>query len=155
MSLHVAGAHLFATQLFDWQSLGAVHARPSQQRWQVAPPQSMSVSVPLRDRSRHVLGGGIVEQRPAGQGRRWAPNAIEIESFCVGIGFGQILRIGDHDVFGREVNAASKLGEDTAKANEILVTKSAVDACGKIKGFTFNKIDVQVAGSHENYKLNY
>jgi len=41
---------------------------------------------------------------------------------CVGIGYGEILRIGDSDVFGVEVNAASKLGEDTAVANEILVT---------------------------------
>jgi hypothetical protein len=30
---------------------------------------------------------------------------------------------GDDDVFGAEVNAASKLGEDTAKAWEILVTR--------------------------------
>src|SRR5262245_14768367 len=28
---------------------------------------------------------------------------------CVGIGYGEMLRIGDEDVFGREVNAASKL----------------------------------------------
>jgi len=33
---------------------------------------------------------------------------------CVGIGYGKILRIGDADIFGEEVNAASKLGEDTA-----------------------------------------
>jgi adenylate cyclase len=41
---------------------------------------------------------------------------------CVGLGCGRLLRIGDHDVFGAEVNAAAKLGEDTAKAWEILVT---------------------------------
>jgi len=43
---------------------------------------------------------------------------------CVGIGFGKVLRIGDTDVWGKEVNAASKLGEDTAKGNEILVTEA-------------------------------
>lgn len=43
---------------------------------------------------------------------------------CVGLGFGDVLRIGDSDVFGAEVNAAGKLGEDTAKAYEILVTGS-------------------------------
>lgn len=47
---------------------------------------------------------------------------------CVGLGFGRVLRIGDDDVFGAEVNAASKLGEDTAKAREILVTESMRDA---------------------------
>lgn len=41
---------------------------------------------------------------------------------CVGMGHGRVLRIGDSDVFGAEVNAASKLGEDTARAGEILVT---------------------------------
>jgi len=52
---------------------------------------------------------------------------------CVGIGYGRVLRIGDSDVWGKEVNAASKLGEDTAKGDEILVTegvKSALDASG-------------------------
>ena len=47
---------------------------------------------------------------------------------CVGLGFGRVLRIGDDDVFGFEVNTASKLGEDTAKAWEILVTESMHDA---------------------------
>ncbi len=47
---------------------------------------------------------------------------------CAGIGFGPVLRIGDADVFGKEVNSASKLGEDTAGAGEILVTQAVVDA---------------------------
>jgi adenylate cyclase len=41
---------------------------------------------------------------------------------CIGVGFGRVLRIGDTDVWGKEVNGASKLGEDTAKPGEILVT---------------------------------
>lgn len=47
---------------------------------------------------------------------------------CVGIGYGRVLRIGDHDCWGKEVNAASKLGEDTARAGEILLTQAAVAA---------------------------
>ncbi|PKL75014.1 MAG: adenylate cyclase [Candidatus Melainabacteria bacterium HGW-Melainabacteria-1] len=47
---------------------------------------------------------------------------------CVGIGYGRLLKIGDEDVFGTEVNAASKLGEDTAKAWEILITQGVRDA---------------------------
>ena len=42
---------------------------------------------------------------------------------CVGLGYGKMLRIGDADVFGREVNASSKLGEDVAKAGEILALR--------------------------------
>lgn len=41
---------------------------------------------------------------------------------CLGLGFGRVLRVGDADVFGQEVNSASKLGEDVAKAYEILMT---------------------------------
>jgi adenylate cyclase len=41
---------------------------------------------------------------------------------CVGLGYGRMLRIGDRDVYGSEVNAAAKLGEDIAGAGEILVT---------------------------------
>lgn len=74
---------------------------------------------------------------------------------CVGIGHGAILRIGDIDVFGREVNAASKLGEDTAKAREILLTKAAAEAAGEIEGLTFERIEAQVGGSAENYRVRY
>ncbi len=49
---------------------------------------------------------------------------------CVGIGYGNILRIGDSDVFGVEVNASSKLGEDTASSEEILVTPQFREAIG-------------------------
>ncbi|MBC7792206.1 MAG: adenylate/guanylate cyclase domain-containing protein [Clostridia bacterium] len=74
---------------------------------------------------------------------------------CVGIGSGRVLKIGDIDVYGAEVNAASKLGEDTAKANEILVTKAARDATQDLVGVKFEKLDVQVPGSAENYQVIY
>jgi len=74
---------------------------------------------------------------------------------CVGLGFGEMLRIGDSDVFGPEVNAASKLGEDTAKAWEILVTISVKDACSKMTGINFEKIDDAPPGADEAFKLNY
>lgn len=48
---------------------------------------------------------------------------------CIGLGWGEMLRIGDQDVFGAEVNASSKLGEDIAKAGEVLVTGAVKDAC--------------------------
>ena len=47
---------------------------------------------------------------------------------CIGLGHGTILRIGDIDVYGAEVNAASKLGEDVARAHEILVTTRFAEA---------------------------
>jgi len=71
---------------------------------------------------------------------------------CVGIGSGRVLRIGDEDVWGQEVNAASKLGEDTARANEILLTAAAKAALGEAPELSFESIGA-VTGSEENYRL--
>lgn len=43
----------------------------------------------------------------------------------IGIGFGDTLIIGGADLFGHEMNLASKLGEDLAKKSEILLTQNA------------------------------
>lgn len=74
---------------------------------------------------------------------------------CLGIGYGDLLRIGDSDVYGREVNAASKLGEDTAKAHEILLTRDAREACGVQDGIHFEELGIAVGGSPENYRATY
>lgn len=50
---------------------------------------------------------------------------------CVGLGYGKVLKIGDTDVFGSEVNFASKLGEDIAKSGEILLTENLADLCSE------------------------
>lgn len=42
-----------------------------------------------------------------------------------GIGYGEILVIENEDIYGSEVNLASKLGEDLAQRGEILLTESA------------------------------
>jgi class 3 adenylate cyclase len=73
---------------------------------------------------------------------------------CVGVGYGRILRIGDYDVFGQEVNAASKLGEDTAKSGEILLTSAAKEAAGALEGTSYEDIGA-VPGSDRNYRLLY
>ena len=46
----------------------------------------------------------------------------------VGIGYGEVLRVGDRDLYGHEMNLASKLGEDLAADNEILLTTAAYQA---------------------------
>jgi len=74
---------------------------------------------------------------------------------CVGLGFGKVLRIGDTDVFGSEVNAASKLGEDTAKAREILVTDGVKKLCHDITGITFTEIDEVPPGAEKAWKVGY
>jgi class 3 adenylate cyclase len=74
---------------------------------------------------------------------------------CVGLGFGSMLHIGDHDVFGAEVNAASKLGEDTAKAWEILATESVKDLAMHLPGIAFEPIATAPSGAKAAYRLKY
>lgn len=56
---------------------------------------------------------------------------------CIGIGYGEILKLGDTDCFGSEVNLAFKLGEDTARAGEILLTPNAYEAIKDTSAFNF------------------
>jgi len=72
---------------------------------------------------------------------------------CVGLGYGKVLRIGDQDVFGSEVNAASKLGEDTAKAWEILVTDSVKSKAEVIPGIQFEELKDAPPGADKAYKI--
>lgn len=58
-------------------------------------------------------------------------------SVGIGAGYGPILRLGDEDVFGDEVNRAAKLGEDMARPGEVLVTQAFVDALPARDGVTF------------------
>jgi len=54
-------------------------------------------------------------------------NQIDIH-ISVGIGYGEVLQIGDRNLFGHEMNLASKLGEDLARDDEILLTEAAYNA---------------------------
>jgi class 3 adenylate cyclase len=74
---------------------------------------------------------------------------------CVGIGFGKILRIGDDDVFGEEVNSACKLGEDTAKAWEIMITEPVYNLLDKSKHYSFELMTGKTFSGKNTYKLVY
>lgn len=43
----------------------------------------------------------------------------------IGIGYGEVLLVAGEDLYGNEMNLASKLGEDLARSNEILLTETA------------------------------
>lgn len=82
---------------------------------------------------------------------------------CVGLGHGRVLRIGDAEVYGSEVNAASKLGEDRARAWEVLATGAMRDAilsgAGQggpgLEGLSFAELPDPPAGADRAYKLVY
>jgi len=52
----------------------------------------------------------------------------------IGVGYGELLMIGRNDLFGSEMNLASKLGEDVAGSGEILLTEAAYDRVVAVGG---------------------
>jgi class 3 adenylate cyclase len=73
---------------------------------------------------------------------------------CVGLGYGDMLRLGDADVFGAEVNAASKLGEDIANSGEILVTESVRNALPEAETATWTRLSEAPSGAVAAWKVN-
>lgn len=69
----------------------------------------------------------------AANGPRGPSERLEV---CIGIGCGRMLRIGREDIYGDQMNLASKLGEDMAGPGEILLTEEAYEALRtEIPGF--------------------
>ncbi|HEX2061710.1 MAG TPA: adenylate/guanylate cyclase domain-containing protein [Thermoanaerobaculia bacterium] len=71
----------------------------------------------------------------------------------VGLGFGRVLRIGDEEVYGNEVNSACILGETFAGAYQILVTQAVRDRAGD--DFTFEAYEHVPPGAHGAYRVVY
>jgi adenylate cyclase len=57
-----------------------------------------------------------------------------------GIGYGDVLKLGDDEVFGIEVNFAAKLGEDIAGPYDVLATPGAAKKIGRMKGISFHEV---------------
>jgi adenylate cyclase len=79
--------------------------------------------------------------------------AVEHVLLGVGLGFGPVLRIGDADVFGNEVNSACILGETWAGGYEVLVTQAVRDLAGDEMQFEeFSHVPPGAGGA---YRLLY
>lgn len=79
---------------------------------------------------------------------REVDDAIEL---AIGIGYGEVLDLDGQDIWGDEVNRASKLGEDIAEPGEILVTASAAEATGDIKGWWLEQRNARISGITFDY----
>lgn len=102
-----------------------------------------------------AVGAAIAMQRTL---RRYNKGRAEHEQVLlgVGLGYGDVLRIGDADVFGAEVNAASKLGEDTAAAGDILVTGALRDIADSVDGVRdATALQYIPPGATSAHRLNY
>jgi class 3 adenylate cyclase len=71
----------------------------------------------------------------------------------VGLGFGRVLRIGDAEVFGVEVNSACILGETYARGYEILVTEAVRERAGD--DVTFESFEHVPPGARGAYRVVY
>ena len=101
-----------------------------------------------------ALACAIAMQQATRDHNRNAPPEEHV-LLCVGLGYGDMLQLGDEDVFGAEVNAASKLGEDTAKAGDVLVTESFRDNLSDTANVTFEKIAETPSGASAAYAVHY
>jgi class 3 adenylate cyclase len=63
----------------------------------------------------------------------------------IGIGYGTTLVIGEEDIFGCEVNLASKLGEDVARRGEILLTEAAFQQLSAVQSEQWERLVLTVS----------
>ena len=73
------------------------------------------------------------------------PAAEEID-VSIGIGYGNVLLVGEDDLFGDEMNLACKLGEDLAERHELLVTEAARSALDEDQPWRFEEAEFSVSG---------
>jgi len=66
-------------------------------------------------------------------------------SASIGIGYGDLLLVGTDDLWGDEMNLASKLGEDLAERGAILLSQAA-HAALEDGGRSFEEIELSVSG---------
>lgn len=74
---------------------------------------------------------------------------------AIGLGYGRILKIGDADIFGAEVNAASKLGEDIGEAWEILGTLAVAEQVKERPDVHLEEIATVPPGASKAFQLIY
>lgn len=71
-----------------------------------------------------ALAAALDIQKRLSDANTYLPEDWDIHA-CIGIGFGEVLMIHGEDMFGNEMNIASKLGEDIAERGEVLLSESA------------------------------
>lgn len=64
----------------------------------------------------------------------------------IGIDYGKILIVNNEDMFGDAVNRACKMGEDIGDADDILITKEAMDLIPKDAEVEGKTIQVNIGG---------
>ena len=73
----------------------------------------------------------------------------------IGLGFGEVLKFGDQDVYGSEVNVACKLGEDLGTHHSVLVSDEFHEAARGATTFKLVKHEKTPAGTRQAWRVEY
>jgi class 3 adenylate cyclase len=109
--------------VFD-RAVRSLRQAAARHRGRIVKVEADSLLLSFPDAERACLGVGAMERalRQVNRGRL----ADERLRFSYGIGCGDVLDL-EEDLFGLEVNLASKLGEDRARPGEALLTPAAAE----------------------------
>ena len=110
--------------VFD-RAVRSLHRAAARHRGRVVKVEADSLLLSFPDAERACLGVAAMD-RSLWRLNRGRP-ADEQLRFSYGVGYGDVLDL-EEDLFGLEVNLASKLGEDRAHPGEALLTPSAAEA---------------------------
>ena len=73
----------------------------------------------------------------------------------IGLGFGKVLKFGDQDVYGSEVNAACKLGEDLGRHWTVQCSDAFRSAVKKDSSFKMVKAMATPLGTPQAWEVEY
>lgn len=73
----------------------------------------------------------------------------------IGLGYGPVLRFGDQDVYGQEVNVACKLGEDLGKHWDIQMSDSFRNAVAAAPGLKCKPAPETPSGTPQAWLVEY
>jgi class 3 adenylate cyclase len=103
-----------------------------------------------------AVQSAVAIQRAVAVENATRPEASRLE-VCVAVGKGRLLRIGCEDIYGDEMNVASKLGEDVAEKGEILLSEAAhAEIENQADGLKAEEFETRVSGvTIPYYRLDY
>ena len=97
------------------------------------------------DTADHALAAARLIQGNVRAANEALPEDEEV-GVSIGIGYGELLLVGPDDAWGDEMNLASKLGEDLADCDQILLTEAAGMALQHDEGLVLSEHEYAVSG---------
>lgn len=97
------------------------------------------------DTADHAVRAAVAIRHDVRAANEALPQDEEV-GVSIGVGFGELLLVGPDDAWGEQMNLASKLGEDIADCDEILITGAARHALANDDELELTERDFEVSG---------